>query len=299
MDVDPVLRDVRRERGLLARHVDPLDAHVQVVRVLLRIVGHGASAQFHRVRRNARHLHLHPRDVGSLAESLFDGLPVARFVVEGEIARHFLVELRRTGIQCLFGRNHGRQIPVFDFDQLGRVLRRRNAVGNDHRHRVAHVADPVDSERWTPRFLDLLAVTPGRVQHHQELVVAGAQRVFSGIDELHPRMLRGFCDVDGHDLGMRPVRAQEMRIELAGEAPVGGVLAGPRNEAEILDSAVRMGGVRVQGAEVQPVCLLGAGSGGLYIPRVCPVHCGRSFIPDHREPCTHDGLYAGSRRCAQ
>ena len=76
----------------------------------------------------------------ALLESLFDRLLVARFVVEGEIAGRFLVQLRRAGCQRLFGRNHSRQVPVLDFDQLGRVLRRRGAVGDDHRHRVADVA---------------------------------------------------------------------------------------------------------------------------------------------------------------
>ena len=56
-----------------------------------------------------------------------------------------------------------------------------------------------------------------------------------------------------------------MGVKLAGQAPVRRVLTGAGYQSEILDSAVRMRGVRVQGAEVQPVLLwLAQGSGGLY-----------------------------------
>src|SRR6185503_4297863 len=88
-------------------------------------------------------------------------------------------------------------------------------------------------------------------------------RILAGIHELHPGMLRRLRDIDGHDFRMRPVGPHEVRVELARQLPVGRVLAGARNQAEILYSAVRMRGVRVQGAEVQPV-LLARGSGGLY-----------------------------------
>src|SRR5262249_20082525 len=86
------------------------------------------------------------------------------------------------------------------------------------------------------------------------------------------------------DFGVRPVRAHETGVKLAGQAPVRGVLAGAGDQAEVFYSAVRVRGVRVQGAELQPVLfsLSGRrGSRGLYTGGLPGLAVASGLTPHH------------------
>ena len=65
---------------------------------------------------------------------------VADRPIAAEIARHVFVELRRTGRHRRNGLRHRRQDAVFDSNTLGSGSGGLDAVGDDHRHRIADVA---------------------------------------------------------------------------------------------------------------------------------------------------------------
>ncbi len=81
------------------------------------------------------HVHLH-HSRRALERGARAGL-VAGFVVEHRVAGHRVVHQRRAGGERFRGIHHRRQLPIFDGDQLGRVLRGGSGFGDDERDRVA------------------------------------------------------------------------------------------------------------------------------------------------------------------
>jgi hypothetical protein len=75
---------------------------------------------------------------------LGEGSVGCRCIADGpiatEIARHVLIELRRTRRHRHDYTSDRRQDAIFDADALGSVSGGLDAVADDHRHRIANVA---------------------------------------------------------------------------------------------------------------------------------------------------------------
>ena len=121
-------RHAEHGRELVAHDRRALRARIEVVHPLFRQVRGEAGARLHRISDHARVVHAqpdHPRRVRQMPSSV--SCLVAGFEIQDDVARHRLVHQRSAGRDGLLGRDHRRQLAVFDADELGRVLRRDSA----------------------------------------------------------------------------------------------------------------------------------------------------------------------------
>ena len=152
--------------------------------------------------------------VGFLAHQIGGGEPgngVAELEIDLalDIAGPFLVQLDRVPGARRLGGEIGRQILVFDLDEIQRALRRRDVDRRHRRHRLAAIAHAVAGER----------VFVHRDRQHAEgvgAVLAGDH----GVDAWQ-RLGRGCVDAD--DPGMRDRAPQDPPGQLVPGDEVGGV----------------------------------------------------------------------------
>jgi hypothetical protein len=129
--------------------------------------------------------------------------------------------------------DHGGQRFVIDGDPLGRVARRRQALGHHEGHRVADEADPVVRQRRPWRRHHRAAVA-ARIRH-----LAGQTAEPLG-SQLRPGQHREHAGggarrgrVDGPDARMGMRRAQHVAVGLPVEVDVVGIAAGAGDEAAV------------------------------------------------------------------
>ncbi len=115
---------------------------------------------------------------------------------------------------------------VLDLDELGGVLGRVAAVGDDDRDRVTHVADVADRERRGQRHLG--------PEHGVPRLAVPAVEVLPGEHGHDAGGGLGRAGVDGRDRRPRDLAADEGGVEHARHRHVVDVLPVPRQQARVL-----------------------------------------------------------------
>ena len=164
----------------------------------------------------------------------------AGFGFERQIAGHVVVQQRRAGSQRLVRAHYARQVAVFDFDESGRVLCGRRAVGDDQRDRFADEPHFAVSEHRALRRPRLHAVAPRYRQRMRRPGITRGDRVGAGKHLLDAGMRERRRRLERHDVGMRAVGAHEIPVQLARNVPVGRVLAGAGDQAPVFDAVTVM-----------------------------------------------------------
>ena len=169
-------------------------------------------------------------------ERRLDGRRVTACPAKADVTWRVGVEGRRTGRDRGAGAHDGGQPFVIDRHVLGRVGRRRDALGDDHHHRLAHVAHGVACERpaWRLRHgRTVRSADRPETEHRADLV---SRHVATGEHGHDSGTLRGARRVDGGDsrVGMR--RAHDVTRELAGHGEVRDEAPTARQEARVLTS---------------------------------------------------------------
>ncbi len=235
--VDLVVGNAHRVDELAAHPGRALSAGIERVFSGGGVVGSGAGARLHRVADHARvvqrELH-HAR--GRAERGLGRGL-VARDPVEGKVPGKLGVELCRAGFERLFRGGHRGQLVIFDRDQLGGVLRELRRLRHDAGDALADVADFSLREHRARRFFQRLAEPILDAEVGRNRLVAGFGHVLAGEHDEHSRGFERSGRVDGNDLGVRAVRAQERRVGLIRKIPVGGETPLPGEQAPVFQSS--------------------------------------------------------------
>ena len=161
---------------------------------------------------------------------------VARFALEGQVARHVVMEQRRRGGERIFSVAHARQVLVLDLYQPARVLRDVGRLGNDERDRLTDEAHATCSEDGPLRHARAHAILASKVEKADGLHVTRTHCVVAGEYHVHARTILRRFDADRHDAGMCSVGSQEMPIQLTGHAPVGRVFPATRQQAVVLEA---------------------------------------------------------------
>ena len=104
-------------------------------------------------------------------ERLVGGGAVAETGLDRHVARQFVPDRGRAGLDRVFGVDDEGQLFVVDLDRLGGVHRLVLGFGDHHRHRLADMARLVGRQQHVRADEDLAAA--GRVQLH---VVAGLRQ---------------------------------------------------------------------------------------------------------------------------
>ena len=139
-----------------------------------------------------------PRDFGILGQR-----HRGRDVV-GQIAEH------RRPVQRVGQRDDGIFLIIFDDDQTGRILGDIAAVGDDDRHQIADIGDPIDRHRrHGARRRRLDEVTAAQIEVERLQVAAG-------VDRPHPGKRPRLFDVDRQDRAARHGAAHEGGVEQPG-----------------------------------------------------------------------------------
>ena len=186
-----------------------LGRSVQSVVAGRRLVLRDRGPRFHRIRHQLVD-EVDPSDVIGLGKGGFGRRLVADRPIAAQIARHIVIELRRAGLYRLDDPGHRRQDMVFDTDALGGVAGGRDAVGDDHRDRVADMQHLAARQQTVlRRLLHRVAVFPGDSSGAQDAVELVGGDVFAHEDRGDAGALHRLGRVDRDDLRMGMGRAQE------------------------------------------------------------------------------------------
>ena len=173
-----------------------------------------------------------------LGEGLGDLVLVAIVIVERDIARHVIPELRRAGLGR-FARAHYRgQRRDVEGDRFGGVLGLRNCRCDHAGDRIADIAHLVAGERRPRRIADRRAVAALERQVAFEPAIAG--QIGGGIDRQHARHRLGGAGVDGADHTVGNATAHHHRIGLAGPTDVVGVAAFAAHQRGVFAAQYRL-----------------------------------------------------------
>jgi hypothetical protein len=181
------------------------------------------GARLHRIRHEPVVDEVELDDPGRPADGGIDRGGVAQMPVVADIAGRLGPDLRRAGLQRGDDIDDRRLDCVVDDDLLGRVARRCQAVGDDHRDRVADMADTLDRQHRMRRLLHRRAVLridqPAAGQAADPLgrqVLAGEHR-----DDAGRRFGRAGVDTVEAGIGVRA--AQDIGVKLARPVDVVGI----------------------------------------------------------------------------
>jgi len=103
------------------------------------------------------------------------------------------------------------------------------------------VADLPLSEHRARRFFQRLAEAVHNAEVGRNRLVAGFGHVTAGEHEEHPGGFERASRVDGDDLRVRAVRAQERRVGLIRKIPVGDESPLPGEQAPVFESSLHVG----------------------------------------------------------
>ena len=171
-------------------------------------------------------------DMRRLGEGLGDLVLVAIVIVERDIVRHVIPDLRRAGFRRVARGHHRRQRLDVERDRFGRVLGLRDRLGDHAGDRVADVTHFVAGERRPRRIADRRAIAALERQIAFEPAIGG--KIGRGQDREHARHGLGGGGVDAADDAMRVAAAHHHRIGLARPVDVVGVAALAAHQRRIL-----------------------------------------------------------------
>ena len=235
-------RHAEHRRELPAHRPDALRGAVDEVQVLRRIVAAHRRARLHRVADHARVVGPDLHYLRSLGERGVGRALVAADEIEHQVARRARMELRRARRQRLLGAHHGRQVLVVHHQRLGRVLRLRGGLGHHQGHRLADVAHDFVRERQPLRLALLRAVLPLEWRGRGDRLQSRPDEVLAREHRDRPRALQRLFLPDRSDPGVRPVRAHEIGMDLAGQGPVGDIASPPGKHALVFEAALHANG---------------------------------------------------------
>ena len=151
----------------------------------------------------------------------FHRLGVAVVIIECDIARHIVVELR-CAVACGFlCRNHRGQGLDVDHDCLRRVFRLRQRLRNHAGNRIADVTHAIRRQRIAPRFLQWRPVAI--IQAHKTFERTVVFQIGAGIDREHAGHPRSRLGIDAADDAVRIAAANHDAIGLPGKTDIIGV----------------------------------------------------------------------------
>ena len=131
-----------------------------------------------------------------------------------------------------------RQVFVFDLDQLGGVLRLIFRLGDDQSHRLADEANAFMRQRRPERIAQRAAADALEESHCRRALPPGCDDIGAGEDtENAVSLARGF-GIDPDDLGVGPIRPQEICKRLSSDVVIGRVLSTPGQQPVILPAAL-------------------------------------------------------------
>ena len=144
---EPLRRQLKDMLGQDApEHVDALRVRGQRELSAIRAVVPEGRARLHGVHHDTVVDQLEAGHVGGLLERGGGRGRIAHFPVERDVVLCVRPDLRRSGVTGGGQRDHGGQFLVIHVDQLRGVARLGEGIGNHHRHRLAHVAGPVQRQ---------------------------------------------------------------------------------------------------------------------------------------------------------
>ena len=215
LDAHPRLRHLQEAGENAARAVRRLHRAADDIAVVVPVELGQAPARLHRIGGDAVDHHAVLHDMRGLGEGGLDRGLVADFVEPRRIAGAILPHRRRAGLHRVLGADHGRQRLVIDRDELGRVLRLGQCLGDDEGDAFADIAHaPLRQRR-------LRADEAGRAvaafsRHARALPSQRLHRlVLARQHQKHARRRLGRRRVDRADAGVRMGRAQHHGARLA------------------------------------------------------------------------------------
>ena len=144
--------------GIDAERVGEIRAHSKYAlrrrmeREAAAVIGCEGDARLDAIDHEAAVREAQPGHMRCTGEGRLDRFGVAIVIIEYDIARHVVIELRRALMRGLLCRNHRGQRLDVDHDGFGRVLRPRQRLGDHASNRIADIAHPVSRQRRATRF---------------------------------------------------------------------------------------------------------------------------------------------------
>jgi len=159
--------------------------------------------------------------------------------VVAKIARRLGVDLWRARLQRRGRVDGGRLLGIIDIDEFGGIARLGQRLGDDDRHRVADIADPVDRQHRVRRFGHRRAVLRMDLPAAGQTTYTVGRHVLAGVHGDNPGRSLRRRGIDARDPRMRVGAAQDVCIELAGTIDIVGVGTSSGQKAVILTPAER------------------------------------------------------------
>ena len=211
-----------------------LDGRAERVAVLVLVVGGEASAGLHRVPGHPVDADPVAHDVGRPGETRLGLRRVADLVGERLVARIVVPDRRRAGRERVVRRDQGGQGGVIDGDQLRRVPRLLDGLGDHESDRLADHPHAVSGQERLRRLETGRAVcAPGRHRRPHRAEPARREIVTRQDREHAGRRQRGF-QVDRFYVGMRVGGAQDAGARLVRRVDVVEIAAPPPEQPVIL-----------------------------------------------------------------
>jgi hypothetical protein len=135
--------------------------------------------------------------------------------VDRDVARRLRPELNRLRVEGRLRACDGRQLLIFDRDQLRRVDRGLRCLRHDQRHGVPDMAHAIPGERRPMRDNEAPAVAARHRRRPRDAADACRVHVVGGKHIDHAGRLPRRCAIEPHDPGMCVRRADEDAGELA------------------------------------------------------------------------------------
>jgi hypothetical protein len=221
-------RHAEHRRELAAHRPHALRGGVQEIQILRRVVGAHRRARLHRVADHAGVIGGELHHLRRFRERRVRGRLVAPCEIEHQVARRARMELGRARRDGLLRRGHRRQILVVDDQRLGRVLRLRGSLGDDQRDRFAHVAHHFVREGKSLRQALLGSVPPLEGRRGRDRLEPRLHQLGAADHREHARAFQSLFFLNGNNLRVRAIGADEMAVGLSGEIPVGDIASPDR-----------------------------------------------------------------------
>ena len=167
-----------------------------------------------------------------LGEGFRHFLAVAKMIIERDIARRLVVDLRRVGFHRVRHGDDGGQRLNIERHGLGCILRLSGCLRDHARHRIADEAHFIDGQRKTRRLGHGGAAAPLQRNAKRHRAIAG--QIGCGVDSDHAGHGARGLDIDAAQNPVRLLRAHHGAIDLAGPVDVVGILPASLQQARIL-----------------------------------------------------------------